>query len=57
MTDKQDTITSIIDIVPRKITFNTIVGRTDSVITSDIIRAKDSLNFLKNNVYLNFRLM
>jgi SepF-like predicted cell division protein (DUF552 family) len=53
ITDKQDTISNIIDIVPRKITFNTIVGRDNSIITSDVIRAKDSLNFLKNNQYLN----
>jgi hypothetical protein len=53
LTDKQDTITNITDIGPRQIICNSIIGRNDSVITSDIIRAKDSLNFLKNNVYLN----
>ena len=53
MTDKQNTITNTTDIIPRNVTFNNIIGRDSSIITSDTINAKSSLNFLKNNQYYN----
>ena len=53
LTDKQDTIYATTDIGPRQIIFSTIVGRNNATITSDNIRAKNSLSFLKNNQYLD----
>ena len=53
LTDKQDTIYATTDIVPRQIVFSTIIGRTNATITSDNIKAKSSLSFLKNNQYLD----